>query len=150
MAKQTDEQAPEPLRNRGMVLLLAAARWRAAAEDVLSSVGVSAIQAQILVGAHVLHTAEGPANQVHIARWAGLDVMTMSKNVRLLEADGLVKRATNPADTRARTVALTPDGIARLRKLEKGLAKRDDRIFGDLGGTQKLRKTLAAFLRMEP
>lgn len=100
----------------------------------------------ILVSTQALQNEEGPANQVAIARFAGLDVMTMSKNVRILEGMGLVKRTTNAHDSRARTVELTKDGTARLKKLEKGLDKADVKAFDELGGVQKLRRTLAAYL----
>ena len=104
----------------------------------------------ILVCAETLHTIDGPTNQVNIARYAGLDVMTMSKNVRLLEGLKLIKRGSIASDSRARSVELTKDGTARLKKIIKGLDRLDDKTFNELGGMQKLRKTLTAFLETTP
>lgn len=146
MAKHTDDPTPQFFRGPGLMLLLASSRWRMAADAVFEECNVSAIQTMILVSTQALQNEEGPANQVAIARFAGLDVMTMSKNVRILEGMGLVKRTTNAHDSRARTVELTKDGTARLKKLEKGLDKADVKAFDELGGVQKMRRTLAAYL----
>jgi len=146
MAKHSDNDEPKFFRGPGVMLLLASSRWRLAADAVFEDCKVSAIQTMILVSTQALHTEDGPANQVDIARFAGLDVMTMSKNVRILESNGLVKRTTNPRDSRARTVELTKDGVSRLKKVEKGLDKADEKAFDELGGIQKMRRTLAAYL----
>lgn len=146
MAKHSDDISASPHRGPGLLLLLAASRWRFAAESAFEESGLSAIQALVLVSTQALHTKSGPANQVDIARYAGLDVMTMSKNVRILEAQSLVKRATNPTDSRARTVELTKVGAMKLKNVIKDLDTIDDVAFADLGGVNKLRKTLSAYI----
>jgi len=146
MAKHSDDFSKVPHRGPGLLLLLAASRWRFTAESTFEESGLSAIKTLVLLSTHALHTKNGPANQVDIARYAGLDVMTMSKNVRILEAQSLVKRTTNPTDSRARTVELTKEGTVKLKKVVKGLDAIDDVAFDDLGGVQKLRKTLSAYI----
>ncbi len=147
MANEKSENQPQLLRSPGAVLLMAASRWLVLAEGLFAKHEVSAIQVRILIAADTLHGTNGPAHQADIARWAGLDVMTLSKNVRLLESAGFVLRAPHPTDSRARTVAVTEKGRAKLMKIEKGLAKLDAKVFGDIGGLQKMRKTLTSFLR---
>lgn len=146
MAKHTADRLNIAGFGPGLLLLVSASRWRSEAEASLEDAGVSAIQSMILVAAQVLFTSEGAANQVGIARFIGLDVMTMSKNVRILEKGGLVVRGVSTKDSRARTVELTKLGSTRLKKLVKGLEGVDEKAFDNVGGMQKLRKSLTAYL----
>ncbi|MCX6140326.1 MAG: MarR family winged helix-turn-helix transcriptional regulator [Candidatus Kapabacteria bacterium] len=146
MAKHTADRSDIAGFGPGLLLLLAASRWRASADVSLRDAGVSGIQSMILVAAQVLHAESGAANQVNIARFIGLDVMTMSKNVRSLEKNGLVERGVSSKDSRARTVELTKLGSARLKKLVKGLEGVDEKAFDEIGGMQKLRKSLTAYV----
>ena len=150
MAKHSSDNPAVASYGVGIMLLLAASRWRNSADAIFEEAGVSSIQGMILVAAETLHASDGPANQVNIARYAGLDVMTMSKNVRLLEGLKLIKRGSTPRDSRARTVELTKDGSARLKKIVKGLHRLDEKAFNELSGMQKLRKTLTSFLETAP
>ncbi len=66
-----------------------------------------------------------------LARRAGLDQSTLSRNLRILERDGLVEITTVQADQRRRAVWLTETGALQLemaiplwRKVHAKLAKR--------------------------
>ena len=68
-----------------------------------------------------------------LAERAGLDPSTLSRNLQVLERDGLVEIATGERDTRRRAVWLTEPGCARLeaalvvwREAHAELARRID------------------------
>jgi DNA-binding MarR family transcriptional regulator len=68
-----------------------------------------------------------------LAERAGLDPSTLSRNLQVLERDGLVEIATGERDTRRRAVWLTELGCARLeaalvvwREAHAELARRID------------------------
>jgi DNA-binding MarR family transcriptional regulator len=62
-----------------------------------------------------------PSSQVALAQHLGVDRTAMTYLLDDLESAGLVERRPDPADRRARRVALTDAGLARLRELKAGL-----------------------------
>lgn len=141
MAKRTTTTATEPaVSGHGIRLYLAASRWRAHVDAVYRDAGLSPLQVNVLLAVQTLQKSVGVAKQVHVANYAGVDVMTLSKNVRALEDEKLVRRVSDPSDSRARLVELTREGAARLKKVEKGLEKADRDIFTDgksIGGFER-------------
>lgn len=61
-----------------------------------------------------------PARVSVLARAAGVDLSTASRQVGRLVDDGLVERATDPTDRRASTHRLTASGRALHRRLAEG------------------------------
>lgn len=59
----------------------------------------------------------GPARVTALAAELGVDLSTMSRQVRALEDAGLITRTPDPADGRAAVLALTPEGIEVLKRL---------------------------------
>lgn len=100
----------------------------------------------VLIAAQTLVKSSGLAKQVHVASYAGVDVMTLSKNVRWLEEEGLLKRLSDPSDSRARLIELTREGVARLKKVEKALEKIDSDVFGDGKSLNAYEKTISAVI----
>jgi len=132
MAKKITTTPTEPaVSGHGIRLYLAASRWRAHVDAVYRDAGLSPLQVNVLLAVQTLQRTTGIAKQVHIASYAGIDVMTLSKNVRALEEEALIRRVDDPSDSRARLVELTREGTARLKKVEKGLEKADRDIFTD-------------------
>lgn len=78
-----------------------------------------------------LHRA-GPVSQQHLAAALRLQKSTVSRLVDQLEADGVVRRETNPADRRSVLVSLTALGSKRAGRLDD--ARRDlfCRLLADL------------------
>ncbi len=142
MSKKTTIPAPL-VSGTGIHMYLAAARWRAAADDAYRQAGVSPLQFNVLIAIQALQKNDGSAKQVHIARYAGVDVMTLSKNVRALEEAGVVRRLEDPHDSRARIVELTREGTNRVKQLEKALGKLDKQIFADSKGIAAFEKVLS-------
>ncbi len=135
---------PAPLvSGTGIHMYLAAARWRATADDAYRQAGLSPLQFNVLIAIQALQKNDGSAKQVHVARYAGVDVMTLSKNVRALEEAGVVRRLEDPHDSRARIVELTREGTNRVKQLEKALGKLDKQIFADSKGIAAFEKVLS-------
>jgi DNA-binding MarR family transcriptional regulator len=59
----------------------------------------------------------GPARVTALAAELGVDLSTMSRQVRALEEAGLITRTPDPADGRAAVLALTPEGVEVLKRL---------------------------------
>ena len=89
---------------------LAARRITRALDRALAATGMSA--AQIGLMAQIATAADDTLGG--LARRAGLDPSTLSRNLRTLDAAGLVEIATVEADLRRRAVWLTETGVRRL------------------------------------
>jgi DNA-binding MarR family transcriptional regulator len=86
-------------------------------------------------------------NQLALARQAGTDVKMTSEVVRKLAAKGLLARETDPRDTRALRLRITPDG-ERVARQAIAEVERADQAFFRRAGTAGLDSTgLAALLR---
>ncbi len=76
MSKKSSIPAPL-VSGTGIHMYLAAARWRAVADDAYRQAGISPLQFNVLIAVQALQKNDGSAKQVHIARYAGVDVMTL-------------------------------------------------------------------------
>jgi DNA-binding MarR family transcriptional regulator len=85
-----------------------------------AGLGVTAGEARAL--AHAARS--GSVRQNVLAERMGIEAMTVSGYIDRLEARGLVRRRTDPADGRARLVELTPSAeivLAAVRSIAAGL-----------------------------
>lgn len=91
-----------------------------------------------------LHLARhGACRSVDLADAAGIRPQSMMKIVHELEQLGLVKRATDPADSRAKLIEFTTNG----RRLIRELARSTETVwrqYGELAGDAFLRQTFDA------
>lgn len=101
-------------------LLEAAHRVQLRLDDALAAVGLSLAKYRVL---SELARAGGPPMLSELAAGQGCVRSNMTQLVDRLEADGLVRRVSDPADRRAVRAALTPLGEERqaagTRRLEK-------------------------------
>jgi DNA-binding MarR family transcriptional regulator len=96
----------------GFWLWHATLRWQRAIAAVLAPLDLTHVQFVLLSCAWWLNDRGQVPNQLALARQAGTDVKMTSEVVRKLEAKGLVVRETDPHDTRARRIRITPAGVA--------------------------------------
>ena len=68
---------------------------------------------------------EGETRATHLAAKLGVSAPVLSRHVAELEELGFVMRRPDPADGRAQLLALTENGIAKLRDFEE---QRSDRL----------------------
>lgn len=78
-----------------------------------------------------------PSSQGALAQHLGVDRTAMTYLLDDLEAAGFVERRPDPADRRARRVALTAAGSARLRELKAGLRHVEDALLGPLDDEER-------------
>jgi DNA-binding MarR family transcriptional regulator len=87
------------------------------------------------------HLARAPAGtQLALAQAINYDKTRLIALLDGLEADGLVTRAPDPADRRAKVVALTPEGAARQATAQRAIRAMED---AQLGNVPALRRALA-------
>jgi DNA-binding MarR family transcriptional regulator len=97
---------PGPGSELTWLLHRAAQRMRAVTGNVAERHGLS-LRDHIVLSA--LHKWPGPT-QVELGRAVGMDKTTLTGELDRLERAGLVERAVDPRDRRARTIAITPRG----------------------------------------
>lgn len=146
MPKRTTTPTEPAVSGHGIRLFLAACRWRSHVDYVYREAGLSPLQVNVLLAIQTLLKANGLAKQVHVANYAGIDVMTLSKNVRWLQDEGLLRRLPDPSDSRARLLELTREGTNRLKKVEKSLEKIDADVFGDGKSISAFERTISAVI----
>jgi DNA-binding MarR family transcriptional regulator len=96
--------------------------------SALAPLDLTHVQFVLLACAWWLGRAGEVPNQVQVAAQAGADVKMASDVLGRLEAKGLVTRATDPADSRAKNVLVTPQG-ARLAARAIGVVEDADARF---------------------
>jgi DNA-binding MarR family transcriptional regulator len=99
----------------------------------MSSTGLSLARAKVLMR---LDT-HGPMNQATLAGLLGFAPRSVTETVDGLERDGLVSRAEDPRDRRARIVALTAAGRDALDAAMIVRRKTMDEIFGVLSPAER-------------
>ncbi len=76
-------------------------------------------------------------SQTALIEHTKLDKMTVSKSLKKLEREGLVFRAENEADTRAKIIALTDEGNALAMSSVKIVEEVDKRFFSVFSQQEK-------------
>jgi DNA-binding MarR family transcriptional regulator len=74
-----------------------------------------------------------PPTQARLAQQAGTDPMMTSQVTRKLETRGLLERAQDPADSRARRLRLTAAGRALVTRALADVETADEEYFATLG-----------------
>jgi MarR family transcriptional regulator for hemolysin len=100
-------------------LLPLARRWRQAADDTLSEVGLSDANGWVLI--HVSRAEEG-IHQGVLADLVDISGASLVRRLDQLEAAGLVERAPDASDRRANYVKLTPEGRRLAAQIERAFA----------------------------
>jgi DNA-binding MarR family transcriptional regulator len=92
-------------------------RWQRAMVAALRPLGLTHVQFVLLASTWWLaEVAREVVTQRRLAEHAGTDPMMTSQVLRTLEARGLVTRAPDPEDSRARRLRVTPVGARLARR----------------------------------
>ena len=134
MSEETGVEASEstPL-GRGFMLWQITNGWQRAVRAALAPTGLTYVQLVLLTGLQERIAAGDKVSQAGLAQSLGADVMMTSQVLRTLESGGLVRRDRDPRDTRARTLALTEAGAAKLKTALPMLEAVDTDFFSVLG-----------------
>ncbi len=131
--------------------------WRNLASRLLSQtailVGRVVNEALAVEGTHryqlaVLATLDafGAISQAELCRRTNIDRSDMNAVVNELEAEGTVKRLSDPDDRRQNIVEMTKTGKARFKRLKASLAEAEDRALTPLAPAD--RRELLRLLRI--
>jgi DNA-binding MarR family transcriptional regulator len=127
-ARDADPAAAFSAYDVGQVYLDVHVRLRRTVDAVMTATGISLSRSKVLK-----ELAEhGPMNQAKLAGRLGFAPRSVTDAVEALERDGLALRADDPADRRARIVAITPAGADALDRALAAKYEAFDQIFGSL------------------
>jgi DNA-binding MarR family transcriptional regulator len=94
----------------GFLLWHATLRWQRDVAAALAPLGLTHVQFVLLACVWWFNSHGENPNQLALARQAGTDVKMTSQVLRTLEKKGLIERAVDPGDTRARRLTVTKSG----------------------------------------
>ena len=128
----SQHQAPE--QSPGFLLWRATLSWQRSIRAALAPHGLTHVQFVLLASLWWLqgHGTELPS-QARLAEQAGTDPMMASQVIRKLAARGLLERRLDPADSRARRLALTAAGSVLLTGALADVEAADEAYFAALG-----------------
>jgi DNA-binding MarR family transcriptional regulator len=138
----------EPGASPGFLLWRVTLRWQRRMASALRPFGLTHVQFVLLASLWWLSAVRHEApSQRRLAEFADTDPMMTSQVIRALEARGLVDRAPDPDDSRARRLTLTPRG-AELARTAVAAVEAADRDFfaaaGDTGRVLEILQSLGA------
>ena len=116
----------------GLLFIKVYNKWESNLKRVLKSVDLTLPQFIILTSLLFLSNREEYVTQVDIARFTGMDVMTVSQIVRLLEKKDYIKRDQHPMDNRAKLVSVTNSGAEKVNQALPLVEGVDEEFFDKL------------------
>jgi DNA-binding MarR family transcriptional regulator len=123
-----------PAPSTGYLVWHLSTRWRVLLDRALAPLGLTASRYAVLASLYGLSRAGGQPSQRELADFSGFDPMYVSKLIRALEREGLVERSANPADPRARQLAITEEGAERVAAGRKVVLELEEQRLAPLGG----------------
>ncbi|WP_246678110.1 MULTISPECIES: MarR family winged helix-turn-helix transcriptional regulator [unclassified Mesorhizobium] len=99
-----------------MLLWRTTMRWQRIMTAALAPLDLTHVQFVLLASAMWLGRNGEPPNQVQLAAQAGTEVKMTSDVVARLEAKELIVRETDPRDSRAKVIRITPAGAAAAQR----------------------------------
>ncbi len=114
--------------------------WRATTDAAFAEYGLSFSTGMALI---YIHRLGGDMRQGELARCMGIEGPSLVRVLDQLGAAGLVQRADDPSDRRAKHVRITPAGQALMHRIEPSLGTVRDRLLGRVS-TEDLAATLRA------
>ncbi|MEY9870574.1 DNA-binding MarR family transcriptional regulator [Streptacidiphilus sp. MAP12-33] len=128
-------------------------KWRTAVDRAVAPLGLTQATYSFVASLYAMQREGRQPNQRELAERTGLEALYVSKLARALEADGLIARVRDSADTRAVRLTLTERGEQAAREAITVVQARLDTLLAPLGGTsgdaaaafvEELRTLLAA------
>jgi DNA-binding MarR family transcriptional regulator len=135
----------EPGSSPGFLLWRVTLRWQRLMAAALRPFGVTHVQFVLLASLWWLSDVrrESPS-QRRLAEFAGTDEMMTSQVVRALDARGLVDRAADPQDARARRLKVTARGAELARTAVAAVEAADRDFFAPAGNVERVLEILQA------
>lgn len=135
--------ASRPETSPGFLLWQVTLRWQRVVAAALAPFDLTHVQFVLLVSVWWLNAQGSEPNQLAVATHAGTDVKMTSQVLRKLADKGLLERAVDTADTRARRLRVTPAGRRAAEQAVRVVEAVDAEFFAAAGDVP----TLTALLR---
>ncbi|MES4892307.1 MarR family transcriptional regulator [Streptomyces sp. NPDC096012] len=113
----------------GFLLWHATLRWQRDIATALAPLDLTHVQFVLLACTWWFNTQGEHPNQAALARQSGTDVKMTSQVLRTLEHKGLIERAVDPADTRAKRLRVTNAGADLAPRAIAAVERVDARFF---------------------
>ena len=107
-------------------------KWHSMIKKELKKMNLTHPQFVVLASLAYLSQDSNEVTQVMISKLSGIDVMTVSQILNLLEKNDFVKRKEHSKDTRAKAVILNKKGEETLQKAVPLVEKIDEIFFEKL------------------
>ena len=130
----------------GLLFIKVYNKWESNLKRVLKSVGLTLPQFIVLTSLLFLNNREEYVTQVDIARFTGMDVMTVSQIVRLLEKKDYIRRDQHPKDSRAKLVSVTKSGAEKVNQALPLVEGIDEKFFEKLSNDRESFNRMLAVL----
>lgn len=124
-------------------------KWHSIIKKELKKMNLTHPQFVVLASLAYLSQNGNEITQIMISKLAGIDVMTISQILSLLEKQNFVKRKEHSKDTRAKAVILNKKGEEVLQKAVPLVEQIDEVFFGKLDEDEKQFKHFLARLNEE-
>lgn len=118
-----------PEKSPGLLFWQVSTLWKRAIHTALAPFGITHTQFVILSVVHDLAVRGKRTTQTEISNVSMIDVMTISKTVRLLERNGLMQRGEDALDGRAKKLQLTSSGARILEDATVVVENTDAEFF---------------------
>ena len=124
-------------------------KWHSMIKKELKKMNLTHPQFVVLASLAYLSQNGNEVTQVMISKLSGIDVMTVSQILNLLEKNDFVKRKEHSRDTRAKAVILNKKGEEILQKAVPLVEKIDENFFEKLDTDEEQFKHFLARLNEE-
>ena len=124
-------------------------KWHSIIKKELKKMNLTHPQFVVLASLAYLSQNGNEITQIMISKLAGIDVMTISQILSLLEKQHFVKRKEHSKDTRAKSVILSKKGEEVLQKAVPLVEQIDEIFFGKLDTDEEQFKHFLARLNEE-
>ena len=124
-------------------------KWHSMIKKELKKMNLTHPQFVVLASLAYLSQNDNEITQIMISKLAGIDVMTISQILSLLEKNDFVKRKEHSRDTRAKAVILNKKGEEVLQKAVPLVEQIDEIFFGKLDTDEEQFKHFLARLNEE-
>ena len=124
-------------------------KWHSMIKKELKKMNLTHPQFVVLASLAYLSQDSNEVTQVMISKLSGIDVMTVSQILNLLEKNDFVKRKEHSRDTRAKAVILNKKGEEALQKAVPLVEQIDEIFFEKLDTDEEQFKHFLARLNEE-
>ena len=124
-------------KSTGLLFMRVYNKWHSMIKKELKKMNLTHPQFVVLASLAYLSQNSSEVTQIMISKLSGVDVMTISQILGLLEKHNFLKRKEHSKDTRAKAVTLNKKGEEILQKAVPLVEQIDEFFFGKLDSDEE-------------